>query len=249
MLIPPKARDFLFYAAIALALAIALIAGYAMGAASNFENAYEHVAALLLIGRQLIYCIGWAFHHFANDVIAAFTVILGIGTVCLAVSTRRLASDAANTAVRELRAYVYFENPTTGPWPPVTPTHTIVLVNITNGGATWANKFTSQVAIAKLAASDSRDPFDTIQWTEAPAESVLGPQQTINVHVGNITPQEQADVLAGKLRIFAVGVIKYNDTLNAGILASHTTEMCRVFGANVDGSTTFAFHSAHNRAN
>src|SRR5215510_6747608 len=44
--------------------------------------------------------------HYDGTIVALFTIILGVGTIWLAVATRKLAIGAEDTAERQLRAYI-----------------------------------------------------------------------------------------------------------------------------------------------
>lgn len=73
---------------------------YAYSGRSNYL--YEILSAARWCGVEF-------FDLFGDPIIAAFTIILGGGTIWLAVATQRLAIGAEKNAERQLRAYVFIE--------------------------------------------------------------------------------------------------------------------------------------------
>ncbi len=186
---------------------------------------------------------------------AIFTGLLTISTVGLWIVTRTAANAAAQTvrtmqetAERQLRAYVYFDGPIIRGWPPEKPNRLSITVNVVNGGSTWAQNFTAQIALAKIPSSERRAPFETAQWEDhPPASMILGPGQVLDLQVGDVLPGEILAVQQGMLGIYALGWIRYEDTIAVPRI-QRQTQMSRQLNVDGEGGHSFGSTPTHNCA-
>lgn len=173
---------------------------------------------------------------------------LVLGTMALAIAGFWQAAITRDTSRRQLRAYVYFDGPKIREWPPVDPNRLSIIVDVTNNGETWARKFTSQTGIVRMDPADTSDPFTLVNWEEnKPAPISLGPRQTLHLQVGDLTFDEGRAIRDGKLIIFAVGLLRYEDAVTVPAIARRT-EMCRRLNVDAEGGHAFSNAVSHNCA-
>ncbi len=117
---------------------------------------------------------------FATVILAAFTVVLAIGTIALAMLSQMQVSEFRNQGQRELRAYV-FTGLTPIAYPPDAPTRFAISLDITNAGKTWARKLIVKTAIVK-----KNTEWRSASWrTSGPM--VLGPNQTFRLQCDEVS--------------------------------------------------------------
>jgi hypothetical protein len=158
---------------------------------------------------------------FGIIVIVIFTGLLGISTLFLYTSTRDLVNGAAETAERQLRAYVFvkeaFVRNLEGPDPPT------IHVYLKNFGQTPAYKLTNAGAVKFTTFPNldfSRDPKGdqrlTVMTIPPSGESATAVDLPFVV-----TPEIKERLKTGKDAIYAFGRIEYDDTFKKHRIANY----------------------------
>lgn len=192
-----------------------------------------------------------------DKLITAFTTILMLIVTCgvaystysLYGATRDLVIGAQETAVKELRPYVYFKITAT-PYPPINPNRYAVILLVTNGGKTWARKLTIQTAIVEQPRDDQTDPFVAVQtkWKDKVAYPiVLGPGQTEDYQFGGIAFTEVPNIVKGNMRTSYLVWAQYEDSIGQPVKVRQTQMSMRLNG-DTEGGISFGNLPTHNCA-
>lgn len=164
-----------------------------------------------------------------------------------AIKSAEAAEQAVNTAressKRELRAYVYFDGPKARWWPPTNSNRLSVLVDYVNGGQTWAHVVTVKQAVMRLAAGDTRDPFESVDWNKIQIRPiVLGPNQKFTAQMGDVPRSEFPSIASGIIKVYFAAKAEYLDAFGE----RRETRICSQLGVDSEGGYSFTFVSAHN---
>ncbi|MCC7259450.1 MAG: hypothetical protein IT567_00285 [Alphaproteobacteria bacterium] len=195
----------------------------------------------------------------AEEIIAVFTVIIGVATVFLWKATRDLVKGAEITSERQLRAYVSIQPIGIFNFGEVQPIE--ITYSLHNAGQTPATKVRVFSGMFALPYPQDFD-FPKINEAMIASSTTLFPAAahkgyTVNSHALPVD-QVKAILDGTKLRLFFVGIIKYVDIFNK----EHITKFCfsiggekfasmisrsaAAGGAVVDGALAFEHSSQHN---
>jgi hypothetical protein len=190
----------------------------------------------------VVYAVGdWLEDH--NGAVSGLSSALLVAITAL---LWNLGVEQGKTTRAQLRAYVYFDGPTSRLWPPPpeTPNRYSIVIDIINGGATWARNMTVQRTIVK-SPNEENDPWSKVDWGAEPGvEAVFGPQQRNSWQFGDVSAQEMDAIKAGTLWMYFVGRIRYRDTFNE----IWETHLCRRLCVDAEGHHSFTHCPAHNSA-
>jgi hypothetical protein len=204
-------------------------------------------------------CEGEVIHANEGVILAVSTIFLALFTLALWRSTDRLweagekqLALSADTARRQLRAYLFLDpgkNFSIARGASTTATIEIE-IHVKNLGATPAHG----VTVESWMALDVWPPPESFSFKGPPDErgrtqSVVAPGAVVHYHTGTarpMTPEELADVQSGNRSVYVYGRIEYLDVFNK----PHWTNFCQASTTlHREGfSTHWANTDAHNDA-
>jgi hypothetical protein len=199
-------------------------------------------------------CTGEFLKEDGEAITAFFTLVLGLSTVGLWISTWNLwevtnatLTHSEKTAERQLRAYVYLEVIGRGyPPPPKIPDRCSISLIIKNSGSTWARNV--RVKHGMIVDPKDADPFAAVKWEDIkPSPIVIGPGQEIGMQFGDLSGEDPREIIGNKRKVFHVAWVTYEDVLSDPPV-TRQTQLFRRFNADEEGGISFAWMPTHNCA-
>jgi hypothetical protein len=171
-----------------------------------------------------------------------------VATIGLYRANRRQITHAENTAVKELRAYVYVKLTSVRyPFPPKIADRIGIGFEMRNGGKTWAKNLIAKKAVIPREYGVEYDPWSRADWQSGEEYMTLGPEQSLGLQLTAIALTDLPKIMGQELGFDFAVWISYEDTFSDPPVVRQTRLLQRL-NTDPDGGTSFAYLPKHNCA-
>jgi len=196
------------------------------GTYQDFEESITKVPRIIGVYRL---CTGTFIHKNSEIIIAAFTVIVGVGTIFLWAATRALVCGTERVSQTQLRAFIFakgFEQATnvfTDRAQPYIKEY-VFWSKIENVGLTTATDVKIWILKKILPTSEDREP--NFEWRNEGTSAVIGPRGIAQTSFVTIPLENMIELWEHRVEIYLATRIEYRDMFNPSVVHHH--EQCAI---------------------
>lgn len=174
-------------------------------------------------------CVCWRNTSTANVLLAVFTLFL----VIVGCFQGWILWKADQTSRLRDRAFIYFGDPVSFPWPPSNPIYLGIVMTVHNAGNMPARSVSIRHAFLSGKPNTISNPFELVTWSITEAPNVIGPKQQLKLQAGAIPLEIIESAKKMERDVFLVWEAEYIDGFE---LDKHRiTRMSRIFRFDKDG--------------